>query len=540
MHRGHAGTLSRFLRHRLSRRVSAGLLMFLSAIDLLLVGIELSEGTTRARPAWLTALETGTVVAIAAIALTIFLSLRSEISERRRLEQTAHRRQRFLSEFSQQIRAILRSASDPEAELQAMAPFLAKGLARLLDVERCGIWLFSEDGEHLDELVTWQRSEGRLESGSRLERTRHRAYFEALESGRALIATDARTHPATRDFGSNYLAPLGITAMLDAPLMREGRLVGAICAEHRGGIRRWKNSEIGFLASSAEILSLGFEAAETVRLRRQADRLREEAERSDQAKSRFIASMSHELRTPLNAILGFTSTLLAEPEKCDERTREYLSFIAQGGADLLEIINEILDLARAEHGKLEAAPVELSPDWLIERAVLTITPQAEKAGVEIEIARPGTLSWSRSQDGGETPPDEVTGSDGEGTQKAETPSPEILADPKFARQALVNILGNAIKISSRGGRVRIGGCRHGMEYDILVVDSGAGMTMQELTAALEPFNQLDRDPYVRSDGGLGLGLTLTKSFMEAQGGALILESLPGQGTCARLRFPLAE
>ncbi len=534
-------------------------LVALSVIELLLVGIRLTAGAAAASPEWIKGLEIANAAAIALLALLFLVLVRSDIGERRRLMRREHARQRFLSEFSQQIRTILRSASDPEAELQAMAPFLVKGLAQLLEVERCGIWFFDDSRTHLDELVTCIRSGDRLESGRRLKRERYPAYFTALESGRALVANDARTHPATCEFADSYLDPAGITAMLDAPLYQGGRLIGAICAEHVGGRRVWRSAEIAFLASVAEILSLGFEVAETIRFKREADRLRAQAERSDRAKSRFIASMSHELRTPLNAILGFTSTLLAAPEKLDERTREYLAYIGQGGSDLLEIINEILDLARVERGKLEAETVPLSPDWLVERAVRTVTPRAREVDVRLEIAddlvrRDPSTGGSGNGSGksgkaSDTPPPD--GSDAsaafrEGRRQTEEAAggeeaaPEILADPKLARQALVNILSNAIKASPSGGRIRIDGRRRDGCYEIVVTDEGAGMDARELRAALEPFNQLDRDPYVHAGGGLGLGLPLTKAFMEAQGGELLLESAPEKGTRARLRFLLAR
>ncbi|RMF17505.1 MAG: sensor histidine kinase [Alphaproteobacteria bacterium] len=533
-----------FLR-RLSLPALALLLAVFSAVEILLAGLRQFTASTINLPHWLEIAETTSALAVVAISVVLFLFVRSKSDEQRILMRGEQSRQKFLTDFSRQIRSILRSAADPEAELQEMAPFLVKGMTRLLDVERCGVWLFDKQSAHLNELGTFIRSSGRMESGGRLERSRYPAYFEALDSGRALVAGDARTHPATRDFDHDYLAPLNIGAMLDAPLFRSGRLIGAICAEHVGGRREWKDAEISFLASVAEIFTLGLEAAETIRIRRQAEIMRERAEYADRAKSRFIASMSHELRTPLNAVLGFTSSLLAEPERLDDRTREYLTYIHQGGADLLEIIDEILDLARIERGKLEAEPVPIAPDWLIERAVRSVTPKAQKAEVSIEIVKDDMLDCALQEDNHGTHDShdvtpEVRTREIRSPREAEAVPPEIHADPKLARQALVNVLVNAVKATPPGGRVRIGGHRLGEKYEILVIDHGAGMSAEELKDALEPFNQLDRDPYVHSGGGLGLGLPLTRAFMEAQGGELVLESEPGRGTCARLRFPLAE
>lgn len=234
----------------------------------------------------------------------------------------------------------------------------------------------------------------------------------------------------------------------------------------------------------------------------------ERIERADRAKSQFLASVSHELRTPLNAIIGFAEVMEQELLGPIGRAvyRDYARDIRASGRHLLGIINDILDIAKAEAGKLE---LEQEPFSLIELAadcLHLVRQHAEQAGIYLHSELPRR-------------------------------APLILADRRRMKQVLLNLLSNAIKFTPSGGEVRLG-LKIGPKLGILlkVEDSGIGMSSEEVSRALQRFTQL-RVELHRSPEGTGLGLPLSNSLVELHGGRLTLKSESGRGTCANVWLP---
>jgi signal transduction histidine kinase len=245
----------------------------------------------------------------------------------------------------------------------------------------------------------------------------------------------------------------------------------------------------------------------TAERRAQAElaRARDAAEAANRAKSRFLATMSHELRTPLNAVIGFSETLLAAP--ASGSGSEYVRAILEAGRHLLSLIDDILDVARAETGGFEVAEGVVDLDELIAGAVRVMgaAAQAEDVALQIDVAQP---------------------------------LPRVRGDALRLRQVLLNLLSNAVKFTPAGGRVDL---RAAAEPEaggvaIRIVDTGIGMPIEDIPRAFEPFTQLD-NALSRRFSGSGLGLYLSKALAAAQGAALTLESAPGKGTTATLHFP---
>lgn len=244
--------------------------------------------------------------------------------------------------------------------------------------------------------------------------------------------------------------------------------------------------------------------------RRRLLREAEAAAAASLAKTEFLSRMSHELRTPLNAVLGFAQLLQASPVLAGaERERGQLAAILQAGWHLLNLINDVLDIARIESGhlQLQLQPLALGP--VLAEALQLLQGQAEAA----QIALP------------EVPPD-----------CAEL---RLQGDPVRLRQALVNLLSNAVKYNRPGGRVtlRCEPDEAGM-LQLQIVDTGRGMDAQQLAHLFEPFNRLGREG--EGIDGTGIGLVLTKYLVELMGGRLSLSSEPERGTTATLLLPLAE
>jgi signal transduction histidine kinase/ActR/RegA family two-component response regulator len=237
-----------------------------------------------------------------------------------------------------------------------------------------------------------------------------------------------------------------------------------------------------------------------------ADQARADAELANHAKSEFLSRMSHELRTPLNAVLGFGQLL--SMRDLDEPERESVDQILKGGQHLLGLINEILDIARIESGKLALSlePVQVSET--VREALDLVRPLAAERDIEITVdLRAGDA--------------------------------HVIADRQRLSQVLLNLLSNAIKYNHARGSVRIGVDRASEEtIRIEVADTGAGMSAEDLTRLFTPFERLGADE--RQISGTGLGLALSRGLVEAMGGVLGVESEPGIGSTFRIELAATE
>jgi signal transduction histidine kinase len=237
-------------------------------------------------------------------------------------------------------------------------------------------------------------------------------------------------------------------------------------------------------------------------------RSRDAAEASNRSKMTFLANMSHELRTPLNAIIGF-SELIRDEKNGPIAQRPYLDYAADihdSGRRLLDIINSVLDLSRLESGDIASLPETVDLHELIGDCLRELKDEIHRAQLTIE-----NNALIRA---------------------------DIIADQRLAKRALFNTLSNAIKFNRAGGRVRIEMVLRQDEAMVTIIDSGIGMTQDEILMALLPFHQLDTS-LGRHYGGAGLGLPLAKALIEHQGGRLLIDSEPGVGTSLVMSFPLA-
>jgi two-component system cell cycle sensor histidine kinase PleC len=232
------------------------------------------------------------------------------------------------------------------------------------------------------------------------------------------------------------------------------------------------------------------------------------AHEASRAKSNFLALMSHELRTPLNAIIGFSEVLGGEMFGAlgNARYRDYAHDIHGAGRHLLALINDILDLSKAEAGKFELNCEEITAKDLIGECMKLMRGRAVEARLSLTQGVAGDI-------------------------------PPLYGDRLRVKQILLNLLSNAVKFTPPGGAVRIS-VERGEEGSLTlsVSDTGIGIAPEFIQAALEPFRQI-ASPFARNVEGTGLGLALAKALMECHGGTLELESALNLGTTARLIFP---
>jgi protein-histidine pros-kinase len=227
---------------------------------------------------------------------------------------------------------------------------------------------------------------------------------------------------------------------------------------------------------------------------------------ASKAKSEFLARMSHELRTPLNAIIGFSELIRdAMIAPIDARYREYGGDIHNAGKHLLNIVNDILDIAKIEDGRLELREEVISIAESIEACRRVVAVMAEAASVTLIADAAQSL-------------------------------PRIRCDQIRFRQVLLNLMSNAVKFTPAGGEVRVSAATGPEGVIITVTDTGIGMKPEEIAIALEPFRQIE-GPMSRRFDGTGLGLPLAKALVELHDGHLQIESAAEKGTTVRVCLP---
>lgn len=235
---------------------------------------------------------------------------------------------------------------------------------------------------------------------------------------------------------------------------------------------------------------------------------KEKAERAALAKSAFLANMSHELRTPLNAVIGFSEIMtneLAGPLG-DPSYKEYAKDILMSGQHLLDMINDILDMAKIEAGKMTISPQPIDPVDPVDAAMRMIRRKAEEKGINLVL-------------------------------EAEDNLPDIDADHRAIRQMMLNLLSNAIKFTDSAGTITVRVEQRGTDIYFGVTDTGVGIPPEDLPRLAQPFEQVAKTKD-RNHEGTGLGLALTKSFAEMHGGRMLLSSIYGEGTTVAFVLPI--
>src|SRR5262249_51705807 len=253
---------------------------------------------------------------------------------------------------------------------------------------------------------------------------------------------------------------------------------------------------------------LGSLAANLNRMNDQLRSLYEELETVSRHKSEFLANMSHELRTPLNAIIGFSELLRQESfGPLNEHQRVYVQDVLAAAQHLLSLINDILDLAKVEAGRVD---LELTDVSLRETLASGLTMHAERAareGIEIGL-------------------------------RIEPAEIRVRADERRLRQVVFNLLSNAVKFTPAGGRIDVAAVAVDGLVEIAVADTGPGIAPEDRDVIFEEFGQARAGPE-RDEEGTGLGLPLSRRLVELHGGRLWVESAPNEGSTFRFTLPVA-
>jgi len=290
--------------------------------------------------------------------------------------------------------------------------------------------------------------------------------------------------------------------LLGVPMLRDEIPVGAIVVGWRepGAIPKNQETLLRTFADQAVI------AIENVRLFNEIQDKSRELEIANKHKSEFLANMSHELRTPLNAIIGFSEVLLERLfGELNAKQDDYLKDIHSSGRHLLSLINDILDLSKIEAGRMELEISSFDLASAVANAMTLVRERAQRHSIALE-------------------------------QEVDAKLGAITADERKFKQILVNLLSNAVKFTPDGGRIDVSARCNPSEFVIAVHDTGIGIAAQDQAAVFEEFRQVGRD-YTHKQEGTGLGLALTRKFVELHGGRIWLHSEPGKGSTFTFTIP---
>ena len=373
--------------------------------------------------------------------------------------------------------------------------------ARSLKVERVGIWLFSAD-DVLECALMFTLSSGKHSAGERLFASRFPAYFEALRSVRAIVADDATTNSATAELAGDYLLRHGITAMLDAPIIRDGSVVGVVCHEHVGSERRWTQTEIDFASSVADIVALVFEQADRLEAeaRHQDQKERELENRKMDALERFARAIAHDFNNVLSTVSALGQAVAKSSDtRAAEHGKELLETVGLG----THLTRQLLELSRSE----DAPHVKVSLSDVVTRLEPMLRTLMEEVGGELSVV---------------TMPTHVVG------------------DETALERVLLNLCTNARDALTTGGHVRVSlrDPRPDEELSdgfavLEVTDDGHGMDEETLARVFEPY-------FSTKPEGTGLGLASVYAIVRQLGGEVQVTSEVDAGSSFVVALPRAE
>ena len=301
----------------------------------------------------------------------------------------------------------------------------------------------------------------------------------------------------------NIRTRFGVNSTLYLPLLRHGECIGLLTlVSHRTGA--FGDKEVALAESFRDQAVI---AIENSRLFHEIQNKSRQLEAANRHKSEFLANMSHELRTPLNAIIGFSEVLIERMfGELNEKQDDYLKDIFTSGKHLLSLINDILDLSKIEAGRMELDLSSFEVPVAISNAMILIRERATQHGIDLSVGVAPEVGERR-------------------------------ADERKFKQILLNLLSNAVKFTPDGGRIEVRASI--VDDDVLAVavrDSGIGIAPEDQATVFEEFKQVGRH-YTNKQEGTGLGLALTKRFVELHGGTLSVQSMPGEGSTFTFTIP---
>jgi PAS domain S-box-containing protein len=457
----------------------------------------------------------------------------SDITDRKHAEQTIRQqaeRETLLREMTQRIRQSLK--------LQTIFETACQDIQQLLQSDRVGIFKFYPDSNCEEGAFVAESLPTEFPSviSVRVQDHCFGNNFSAIYAQGKVYAIDDIYGNGLSTCHTNILSKFAVRANLIVPLTCGDVLWGLLCIHQCSGTRHWEQNDINVAQQISTQLAIAIQQADLFEQLQQELQERQEAQdqlterneqlavfndelaRATRLKDEFLANMSHELRTPLNAILGLTEGLADHVfGSVNDRQIKALATIERSGSHLLELINDILDVAKIESGQLQLDCTVTSINNLCSSSLAFIKQQALQKQICLET-------------------------------KISPDLPNLLVDERRVRQVLINLLSNAVKFTPEGGKITlevghnqyidadVGGATPRKYIRISVIDNGIGIDPKNIGKLFQPFIQID-SALNRKYDGTGLGLALVKRIVELHGGQVNLTSEVGVGSCFSIDLP---
>lgn len=406
---------------------------------------------------------------------------------------------------SQDLTAVLQLIAEQSRQLLAADLILVA----LRDSDSGSIRLVASAGHHASDLLGLEVARGMSVGG------------QVLATRGPLLFSDCEHDPRIRRGRDRWLLQEKISTVLVAPALLKDQGVGLLYAARRQP-QTFNEQDRNVLTRLARQMAIAIDNADLYQqVRKYTQHLEAQVAERTQAlenanrrleqaslhKSQFLASMSHELRTPLNAIIGFSEVLKERMfGELNDKQGEYVVDIHSSGQHLLALINDILDLSKIEAGRMELDLTTFDVTAALQGALVLVRERAHRSGLQLHVDIASHVGL-------------------------------VVGDERRFKQIVLNLLSNAVKFTPEGGRVELTATREGDTVTIAVSDTGIGIAAEDVAAVFEEFHQVGPDAGARTEG-TGLGLALSKSLVEMQGGSIWLQSEPNQGSTFTFTLPV--
>ncbi|MCG8490375.1 MAG: ATP-binding protein [Sneathiellales bacterium] len=394
-----------------------------------------------------------------------------------------------------------------EEEVQHTLTTLAKNCSETLEIDRVGIWRFEKKENRLESICRYDAEMGRVLEAQELDLNRLTNLKRLFYKGKVFQINEEELDTVLGDIKKNFFHRNAKVAILAQPVYRAGRITGMVCFSVQDEPYSWSDEEFKALDSTVDIVALILDAYKRTQIEEELRSAKNKAETANLAKSEFLANMSHELRTPLNAVIGFSDLMQQKiyGELGSPQYEDYVSDINLSARHLLSLINEVLDVAKTEAGKLEIHPEELDVLAHFESTIRILNGRFKDRKFKIE--------------------------------QAIAPSARrLIADPRCFRQVILNILTNAVKFSGEDCVVIVKADRSNGFVNFSISDNGIGIPDDHIDQVFTAFHQVE-NALSKTTEGTGLGLSISKALIEMHGGEIRIESKPGKGTTVHISLP---
>jgi signal transduction histidine kinase len=380
--------------------------------------------------------------------------------------------------------------------------------------DSCTINLVEEGNEYVRPVATYHPDPSAREARLQVQQDNPTRIGD-LASVVGLAAVDGRPYlirDTRREGRVRHIDPLNVYSFIAVPIIVKEKILGVLATSITHPERQFTNADLRLAMALADRAALAIENsrlyAQERRLRQELEGLNQEVQEANRLKTEFVTVVTHELRSPLTSIAGYIELLLEEDHEGVEARRDYLQIAKRNADRLLELINDLLDIARIEAGKLELKRLPLDLGGLIREVSRALRPQIEGKGQHLRLDLAARL-------------------------------PVVSGDPERLTQILLNLVSNAHKYTPPGGCITVTTRAEGVGVRIAVQDTGIGLSAEEQQQLFSKFFRAQH-PLVREAGGTGLGLTITRALVALHGGTITVVSAPGQGSTFSVTLPAAQ